>query len=746
MRGYKILTICLLLFSTFASKGQLTKEDYQRADSTVKFNDLVYNGNVSANWVDSTSTFWYSVKTRKGTEYKMVDAAKLKTTPAFDQEKLCTQLNKELNGDFNPFKLDLRNLKFENKQKEISFEFDKKEWKCDLKTYKLTKTGDVKEPAKEPHWGISDDEQKDEMVVSPDSLWSAFVKNFNVFLKEKKTGKEFQLSYDGCAADYYSCYINWSPDSKSIALNKIRKHEKQYFHIVESSPKEQLQPKLHQYEYLKPGDLMPVKRPCLFNIEKKEQIAIDTKPFENQFDLFGLKWWPDSKAFTFEFNQRGHQLYQVVEVDAATGKTKIIIEEKYDTFVEYSGKHFRFDNDSTKEIIWMSERDGWNHLYLIDAATATVKNQITKGEWVVREVVKVDAKNRTIIFKGSGKNEGEDPYFIHYYKVNFDGSNLVDLTPEQKEHNATFSADYNYFVDTYSTVTEPQITVLRNGTNGKALSTLETADITDLLAKNWKKPEVFVAKARDGKTDIWGNIYYPTNFDPSKKYPVIEYIYAGPQGSFVQKSFRPFSWAYSGLSELGFIIVSIDGMGTSDRSKAFQDVCFKNLKDAGFPDRILWMKAAAETRPFMDITRVGIFGGSAGGQNSTSAVLFHPEFYDVAVSSCGCHDNRMDKLWWNEQWMGYPVGKQYEECSNVVNADKLEGHLMLIVGEMDDNVDPASTMQVSDALIKAKKDFELVVLPGVNHTLGGTYGELKRRDFFVKHLLGEQTPNWNNTK
>jgi dipeptidyl aminopeptidase/acylaminoacyl peptidase len=737
------LSIAIFLMLVVSGQAQPSKSDYLRADSIMKLNDLVYNGNVSANWVDSTSTFWYSVKTRKGTEYKLVDAVKAKVSPAFDQEKLCNAINTLAAAKRKPFDLGIRSLEFIENGKKITFEYEKSKWECDFKSYKLKKNGEVKEREKEPHWGISDDEQKTDPVASPDSLWSAYIKNFNLYVKEKKTGNEFQLSYDGCAADYYSCYINWSPDSKNIAVNKIRKHEKQYFHIVESSPKEQLQPILHQYEYLKPGDMLPIKRPSLFNVERKEQIAVDTKPFENQFDISNLKWWPDGKAFTFEFNQRGHQVYQVVEVNAETGKTKIIIEDKYDTFVEYSGKHFRHDIDSTKEIVWMSERDGWNHLYLVDGTTGEVKNQLTKGEWVVREVEKVNDKERYVIFKGSGKNEGEDPYFVHYYRVNFDGSNLVDLTPEKKEHNAVFSADYNYLVDTYSTVTEPQVTVLRSGIDGKVIMLLETADIIDLLARNWKKPEVFVAKARDGKTDIWGNIYYPTNFDPAKKYPVIEYIYAGPQGAFVQKSFRPSSWSFSGLSELGFIIVSIDGMGTSYRSKAFQDVCFKNLKDAGFPDRILWMKAAAENRPFMDITRVGIFGGSAGGQNSTSAVLFHPEFYDVAVSSCGCHDNRMDKLWWNEQWMGYPIGKQYEECSNVVNAEKLQGHLMLIVGEMDDNVDPASTMQVADALIKAKKDFELVVLPGVNHTLGGEFGERKRRDYFVRHLLGGVTPDWN---
>jgi dipeptidyl aminopeptidase/acylaminoacyl peptidase len=447
-------------------------------------------------------------------------------------------------------------------------------------------------------------------------------------------------------------------------------------------------------------------------------------------------------AFTFEFNQRGHQVYQVVEVSATDGAVNVVIDERSKTFIDYSSKRYRYDIEKTDEIIWASERDGWNHLYLIDAKTGKVKNQITKGEWVVRRVLHVDEKKRILYFEGSGKNQGEDPYYLHCYKVYFDGSGLVDLTPEKKNHSVSFSKNRDYFIDTYSTVDTPPVSVLRKSIDGSLILELEKADISDLLAKGWIAPEPFVAKARDSKTDIWGNIYRPSNFDSTKKYPIIEYIYAGPHSSFAQKSFRPVHYAFSSLAELGFIIVQLDGMGTSNRSKAYHDVCYKNLKDAGFPDRILWIKAAAEKYSYMDTTRVGIFGGSAGGQSTMAGLLFHPEFYKAGVASCGCHDNRMDKIWWNEQWMG-EIGPHYAENSNVVNAHKLQGELMLIVGEVDDNVDPASTMQVADALIKAKKDFELVVLPSTNHTLGGQYGEQKRRDFFVRSLLNKETPEWN---
>jgi len=272
---------------------------------------------------------------------------------------------------------------------------------------------------------------------------------------------------------------------------------------------------------------------------------------------------------------------------------------------------------------------------------------------------------------------------------------------------------------------------------------LETADISELLKTGWKMPEVFKSKGRDGVTDIWGIIVRPSNFDPSKSYPVIEYIYAGPHSNHVPKNFRPNNGNMNPLAELGFILVQIDGMGTSNRSKAFHDVCWKDLKDAGFPDRILWMKDAAARYPYMDITRVGIFGTSAGGQNSAGALLFHPDFYKVAVSACGCHDNRMDKIWWNEQWMGWPVGPEYAASSNTENAYKLKGRLLLINGEMDANVDPASTEQLVNALIKAKKDFDYLFVPGMGHSGGGEYGERRRRDYFVKHLLGVEPPVWN---
>jgi dipeptidyl aminopeptidase/acylaminoacyl peptidase len=502
-----------------------------------------------------------------------------------------------------------------------------------------------------------------------------------------------------------------------------------------------LQPKLQTRDYVKPGDALPQRTPVIFDISTGDKKIGSTDLCKSQMALPGFEWLPDSKSAMFEYNERGHKVYRILEISAETGKVRPLIEETSNTFVNYS-RFFRQNVNKTNEIIWMSERDNWNHLYLYDRITGTVKNQITKGEWYVHEVLNVDIKKREITFTANGMVANEDPYLIRYYRIKFDGSGLTCLTPEEGMHQAWFSDDKKYLVDVYSMTNKAPVAVLRSAADGKVIMPLEKADITELVKAGWSAPETFVAKGRDGKTDIWGIIQRPNNFDPNKKYPVIEYIYSGPGSQYAPKTFIPFNRNISAIAELGFIVIQMDGMGTSFRSKAFEEVIYKNLKDAGFADRIAWTKAAAVKYPYMDIDRVGIFGASAGGQESMGAVLFHPEHYKAAYSSCGCHDNRMDKIWWNEQWMSYPIDKSYEESSNVVNAHLLTRPLMLVVGEMDDNVDPSSTYQVCNALIKANKDFELIVLPGVGHTMGGDYGEHKRYDFFVKNLLGVTPPSW----
>ncbi|MCY2951509.1 MAG: DPP IV N-terminal domain-containing protein [Planctomycetota bacterium] len=572
--------------------------------------------------------------------------------------------------------------------------------------------------------------------LSPDGKWLAFIKNNNVYVRQVADGKELAFSTDGTVEDAYGGPFYWSPDSARLVVLRTKKGDERKVYYVESSPKDQLQPKLHSYDYLKPGDRIPQSKPHLFDVANAKQIEVNDELFGNPWSVDEVRWERDSSRFTFLYNQRGHQVLRVVAVDAVSGRARPIIDELSQTFIDYAGKFFMRNVEQTGEIIWMSERDGWNHLYLYDAKSGSVKNQITKGEWVVLRVDLVDEQKKRIWFRAGGIRAGQDPYLVHYCRVNFDGSGLTLLTEGDGTHSVQFSPDRRFFIDTWSRVDLPPVMELRRSEDGKLICVLEKADWSELLKVGWQVPERFVAKGRDGVTDIHGVIFRPTHFDPNRKYPVIEQIYAGPQGAFVPKSFRPMHSSQV-MAELGFILVQIDGMGTSSRSKRFHDVCWRNLGDSGLPDRILWIRAAAAKYPYMDLNHVGIYGGSAGGQSATRAVLAHGDFYHAAVSDCGCHDNRMDKIWWNELWMGWPIGPHYAEQSNVTQAHRLQGKLMLVVGEMDQNVDPASTMQVVNALIKANKDFDLLVMAGSGHgSCESPYGQRRRQDFFVRHLLG----------
>ena len=571
---------------------------------------------------------------------------------------------------------------------------------------------------------------------SPDGKWSASIRDYNLYVQNLETDEEIALTEDGTEEDAYSDRFHWSPDSTKLLVLRTRKGDERKVYLIESSPDDQLQPKLHNYSYLKPGDQIPIHKPHLFHISDKRHIAVPDELFPNPWSISDIRWSPGSGRFSFLYNQRGHQVLRIISVDTTTGQPHAVIDEQSETFIDYSGKRFSHYIDDANEIIWMSERDGWNHLYLYDSETGNVKNQITKGPWVVRRVENVNEEKRQIWFQAGGIRPEQDPYYIHFCRVNFDGTGLVVLTRSNGTHNITFSPDRRFFLDRWSRVDLPPVTELRSTDDGKLIFELERADWSMLLATGWRAAERFVAKGRDGKTDIFGIIIRPSNFNPGKTYPVIEKIYAGPHGAFVPKSFGLQTREHA-IAELGFIIVQMDGMGTSRRSKVFHNVCWKNLGDSGFPDRILWMKAAAVKYPYMDLTRVGIFGGSAGGQSALCGLLTHGDFYKVGIADCGCHDNRMDKIWWNELWMGWPIGPHYEEQSNVTQAHKLQGKLLLTVGELDRNVDPASTMQVVDALIKADKDFDLLIVPGRGHGVGETpYASRRRMDFFVRHLLG----------
>ena len=557
------------------------------------------------------------------------------------------------------------------------------------------------------------------------------MKRPRVWLSKADGSEPCQLSFDGTDGEAYS-EIQWSPDGKKLAALKKEVLKERQILLRVSRPDDQVQPRYRWLDYAKPGDRLPQCTPALFDVEGRKAIALDRTIPRDQYFLTLGEWSPNSDFFTYEYNQRGHQVYELAAVDAATGKVRTLAKEETDTFVYYYDL-WRYLFKDGKHVLWISERDNWRHLYIIDTKTLQMR-QITRGEWNVREIHKVDEEGGFILAYANGlaAASGEDPYNKHVIKIDLATGKVTDLTPENANHVVSFNKAYTAFVDNYSRPDLPSTTVLRSANDGRVLLQIQKQDISKALKQGFTMPEVFCAKGRDGVTNIWGTIYRPFKFNPKKNYPVVEYIYAGPHDSHVTKDFYG-PMRFSRLLELGFIVVTIDGMGTDNRSKSFQDVAWRNLKDAGFPDRILWMQAAAKKYKYMDLSKVGIYGYSAGGQNAMAALLFHPEFYKVGVALCGCHDNRMDKIWWNEQWMGYPIGPWYSESSNVDNAWRLEGKLFLINGEVDDNVDPASTLQVVSELIKNEKYFEQLYVPGYSHNLGADWITRRVFEFFWRN-------------
>ena len=593
--------------------------------------------------------------------------------------------------------------------------------------------------------------------TSPDGSVTVFTRTDNLWLKTTADNSEVQLTTDAVAENTFrrdasrargmgmeydlpdfpddSVDAHWAPNSKAVVAFQTTRVEERITYYVESTPADRLQPKLQSYPYFKPGDALPIARPRLFRIEERKEIPVSNELFPNPWSLDLIRWSDDGSRFWMMYNERGHQRMRILEVTVETGAVRAIVDEHSPTFIHYSseGKHEqRWLQDN--QLLWASERSGWNHLYRYDVSSGQVMNPVTSGEWNLRRIEQIDEDSDTLWFFAVGIRQDQDPYHEHFCRVRLDGSELTILTEGDGTHDIEWSPDRRWFIDRYSRVDLPPVTELRTA-DGKLLCVLETADASEVLKERGTYPERFVAKGRDGVADIWGIVHRPKNFDASKSYPVIENIYAGPHDHHVPKAFRPGFGHQHQIADAGFIVVQIDGMGTAWRSKAFHDVCYRNLRDAGFPDRILWMKSLKEKVPQIDLTRVGIYGGSAGGQNAMAALLWHGDFYKAAVADCGCHDNRMDKIWWNEQWMGVPAGNYYRDNSNMENAHRLQGSLMLVVGELDRNVDPATTTQVAKKLIDADKDFEFLLVPGAGHGACETPWASKRRTaFFVREL------------
>ncbi|HUF63797.1 MAG TPA: prolyl oligopeptidase family serine peptidase [Verrucomicrobiales bacterium] len=719
---------------------------------------LVFRDRVAAHWFAENSRFWYRNDLPGGAkEFVLVDTESGARRPAFDHAGLAAALSAAAAAGYVADRLPFDAIAFPGDGESIAFLLDSATWIYDPASDRCARTDE--------EIAFPDEDRREENFrgrrrqgrggsrstranseASPDGQWTAYLKDHNVHLRAESGAEDVALSSDGTEDQPYGL-SDWGPDSNTLTAFRIQPGERKEVYLLQSAPPGGGRAQFQSRPYALPGDKFPTYQLHLFHVAEKRSLKLEVDPFEHEWLRPQLHWNSDSRRFTWLQTDRGHQRLRVIEADARTGETRCLIDEHSDTFIwtahtENLNLQIVTWLSETNEILYVSERSGWRHLYRLDPDGEAELQQVTSGEWVLRGIERVDEEARQIWFSASGVYPGQDPYLIHHGRVDFDGGNLTWLTSGNGNHTITWSPGRKHLIATWSRVDLAPVTELRRASDGALLCRLEEADTSGLESTGWKAPEVFVAKGRDGTTDIWGIVCLPPGFDPAASYPVIEDIYAGPQSSFVPKSFSA-QTRYESLTGLGFIVVKIDGMGTANRSKAFHDVCWHNLKDGGFEDRILWMQAAAVKFPQMDLSRVGIYGNSAGGQNAAAAVLFHPDFYKAAVASCGCHDNRMDKASWNEQWMGYPVGPQYSESSNIDNAHRLRGNLFLIVGEMDNNVPPESTMRFAEALIRAGKDFDLLVIPNGGHGMGGGYGQRRMQDFFVRRLLGREPPDRN---
>ena len=717
-----IILLCVVCNLTSAkSQISIDTSDYRRAEQFISSNitKKYYRSWVNPQWVKDTSFFWYSINTKKGTEYIRCEVKNGNKKALFNQEKLATLLTKELNKEVKPYNLPITSLEMNKEGDTLIFKANKQWYKyliADNSISKFDKT-----------------EIQKLSSVSPDKSKTVVVHNYNIWLK---TGMDsIQITTNGTqkygygvSPSWYSTKnielendhplemdINWSPDGKYIIAGKYDRRQALNLYLYKILPDVGHRAEVREYERPIAGDsIVPTVEYILIDVEKGSYQQLDI-PAKATFLAYGFNWTKDgSKAYQASF-ARGYQSVEIFEVTTQSGKTRTVFTESAQTYVDPNISDLRI-LDKQQQLLWLSERDGWQHIYRIDQASGRVINQVTKGNYVVREIKYIDEKNQRIFFTAGGKENGIDLYYPLLYSVRFNGSGLKKLTAEKAHHTVFFDENGQYFVDNYSTVQEPNVAVLRRSKDGRIITKLETGDISEILAMGWQKPEPFKVKGRDGKTDIYGVLFKPANFDPNKKYPVIEGTYSGPQTIRAPKTFwRGLSNDDTPLAQLGFVLVNIDGMGSAFRSKAFHDVSYRNLGDIGGPDKMIAIKTLAEKYPWMDATRVGIFGHSAGGYDAARALLAYPDFYKVGVATAGNHDHRSAKAWWPELYMGYPAGKNYDEQSNYTHAGNLKGQLLLVHGDQDQNVNPTASMRLAAELVKANKDFELILIPNKDH-------------------------------
>ena len=766
MKRFLLLFISSSFIVLTNAQDALTVKDYQSAENKLGYNTQKYvdRGNLSPNWMPGDK-FWYRVLTPSGSEFVLVDAAKGTRTVAFDHEKLAASLStatsKKYTGSMLPFQV----INYSADGKSITFRSDGKQWKYDLQNSSIAAdTTKLLENAQRSG-GFGRGNRGNE-VLSPDRTKAVFIKDYNLWVKDIKTSEQKQLTTDGVKDFGYAtdnagwtssdgAIVRWSPDSKKIATFKQDQRNVGDMYLASTNVGH---PTLKAWKYPLPGDKdIPMIHRLVINVEDAKIIMFNIAPDPHRASLSDdisssgtfddIDWNPDGTEVAFLSTSRDHKQEKFRIANATTGEVREVFEEIVPTQYEsgWGAINWRY-LPKTKEIIWFSERDDWGHLYLYDATTGKVKNQITKGNWVVTRLIRVDEKNRQLFFIANG-TQPENPYFSQFYKIGFDGKNLTLLTPGAGTHSINFSPSENYFIDTYSKPDVPSVSVLRD-MNGKQITELEKTDISRLKAAGWKPPTPFSVKAANGKMDVYGLMFTPTNLDPNRKYPVVDYIYPGPQsGSVGSWGFSAARGDHQALAELGFVVVLIEGTGNPNRSKSFHDAYWPDMSTNTLPDQIAGIRQLSQRYSYIDTNKVGIWGHSGGGFATAAAMFRYPDFFKVGISESGNHDNRNYEDDWGERYIGLltknPDGTDnYTAQANQTYAKNLKGKLMLAHGMMDNNVPPYNTMLVVEALTKANKDYDLVIFPNAGHGLGADSPYMMRRrwDYFVKNLLGKEPP------
>ncbi len=769
MRSGWLLLIPLFLLPTAA-----TAQDYARAEQFLTWNAMrhVYHDQVLPTWYRDSTRFWYRVHTRSGFQFMTVNPATGSKAPLFDNARLAAALSVAADTAFDPRKLPFATFTFDREGEDdsaIRFQVGKRGFRCELATYRCA--------------GADTLANRTRYVRSPDGRWDAFVAGHNLWIRPVAGGDSVQLTTDGVAGYGYGepalrpgqirlkqpnrPTVAWSPDSRRLAVMRYDERGVQPFQVQSATS---VRPVSYSYPYALPGDsVVGMSEWYVAQVADRSVVRLQADP-EPTMSLYSfgsgvtarLQWSAGSDRVYFTRSSRGPKRIELRSADAATGATRLLLADSAATYVigsidflsaSLSGGGGNWRVLRNGEVIWFAERDGFAHLYR-HGADGAVRNQITRGPWVVVSLLGVDETAGRIWFTAKGREPGRHPDYLHLYSVGLDGSGLTLLTPEPANHQVRPVPSGRYFVDAWSTVSQPPVIVLR-GPDGRVVAELERADITDLLATGWKPGEEFTAKARDGVTDIWGVIWKPSHFDSTRTYPVIDHIYPGPLISPVTKDFfpnrEPFTYTAAGqqqaLAELGFVVVAIDALGNTGRAKALYTTVYGRMQDHGLPDHLAAIRQLAARMPQLDLERVGIYGHSGGGFASTGALLQYPDFFKVAVSTAGNHDNRTYYHGWGERFQGLLVRDtvaktdNFAPAANRTYASQLKGRLFLIHGDLDDNVHPAHTIALVDALVKANRTFDLLILPDADHNLTQHPYVIRRTwDYFVEHLMGARPP------